>query len=238
MHLHEALRQIAADGGLNADELIGYAAEDQVGGRDTGDWPGMSTFADEGRIIYALVRALRPRRCVEVGVDSGGTSTHILSALETNGAGELWSVDIAANCGMKVPPHLTHRWTLVTGDALAVELPDRADFVFEDGAHSYDFTFNVLARLKDLNPRLIMSHDALTHLVYGEAFQVLRAFKDALGSDRTVQVDHAFTGLAYWWNDAYQPVAEKSVDPVESAPDHDGAQDSQPKAKRKAGKRA
>lgn len=202
MRLEEALQQIATDAGLDAAELIRYAAEDHVGGRDTGDWPGMSTFAPEGQAIYALVRALRPAFVVEVGVDSGGTSTHILTALEANGAGALWSVDINPECGAMVPEHLRHRWTFVNADALTVELPEHADFIFEDGEHGYDFTFNILTRLRELNPRMLLSHDYYTHLTYGDAFQVQRAFTDVLG-DKGVLVDGAFTGLGYWVNADY-----------------------------------
>lgn len=208
MRLDEALRQIAQDGNLNADTLIAFAAEDTVGGRDTGHWDGMSTFEAEGQILYALIRVLRPAQVVEIGVDSGGTTTHILSALEANGEGHLYSVDIKEGVGAKVPEHLRHRWTLHIGDALTTDLPDRADFIFEDGEHSYDFTFNVLSRLKDLNPRIILSHDALTHLTYG-GFDVLRAFTDALETDRTVLTDGSIAGLAYWFNASYQPPAEK-----------------------------
>lgn len=203
MRLTDALRQLAADGNLNADELIAYAAEDNIGGRDTGQWPNMSVFADEGRVVYALIRALKPAQVIEVGVASGGTSTHILSALEVNGKGNLWSVDIVPDCGLNVPANLRHRWTFVTADALTVQLPDRADFCFEDGAHNMTFTTQVLTRLKALNPRAILSHDALTNEVYGDAFQVLPAFKEALGTDKTLRIDNAFTGLAYWFNDAY-----------------------------------
>ncbi len=201
MKLDDALRQLAADGNLNADELIAYAAEDHIGGRDTGDWPAMSVFADEGKVVYALVRALRPAQVVEVGVASGGTSTHILSALEVNGKGKLWSIDIAPDCGLNVPENLRHRWTFVNGDALVETLPKKADFCFEDGAHSLEFTTQILERLKALNPRAILSHDALTHLAYGDAFQVLPAFKAVLGTDKTLGIDGAFTGLAYYFNE-------------------------------------
>ncbi len=202
MRLDEALQQIALDAGLDAAELIRFAAEDYVGGRDTGNWPGMSTFASEGQIIYALVRALRPARVIEVGVDSGGTSTHILTALEANGAGELWSVDINPECGTMVPEQLRHRWTFVNADALTVDLPDSADFIFEDGDHSYDFTFNILSRLKELNPHLLLSHDYYTHEVY-QGFYVKQAFDEALPGAKGVKIDSAFTGLGYWVNDEY-----------------------------------
>lgn len=203
MNLDDALRQVAADGHLNADELIAYAAEDHIGGRDTGDWPAMSVFADEGKVVYALVRALKPAQVVEVGVASGGTSTHILTALEANGKGKLWSVDIAPDCGLTVPENLRHRWTFVQADALTVQLPDQADFCWEDGAHTLDFSTLILEKLKALNPRAILSHDALTHETYGEAFQVLKAWQTVLPDGKAFKIEGAFTGLAYWFNDAY-----------------------------------
>lgn len=211
MKLDDALRQIAADGGLNADELIAYAAEDTVGGRDTGNWSGMSVFAAEGQILYALVRALRPAQVVEIGVASGGTSTHILSALEANDHGVLYSVDIEANCGLDVPEHLRHRWTFVVGDALTAELPAQADFCFEDGSHAYEFTRDMLLRLKALNPRVILSHDYYTHETYG-GFFVKQGFDEALPGGTGVKIDSAFTGLGYWFNADYE--AREAVEPV------------------------
>lgn len=235
MNLNEALTQIAVDANLNADDLIRFAAEDNVGGRDTGHWSGMSTFADEGKVLYALIRALRPEHVVEVGVASGGTSTHILSALHANDFGALWSVDVEANCGLNIPEDLRGRWTFVVGDALTVDLPERADFIFEDGEHSYAFTFNILTRLKALNPRILLSHDYYTHLTYGDAFQVQRAFADVLG-DKGVLIDGAFTGLGYWVN----PEQGRGVDitpyittGIEVQPDPVAA----PKPKRKVAKR-
>ncbi len=224
MNRDDALRQIAADGKLDAAALIAYANENHVGGRDTGAWPGMSVFAAEGEMIYALVRALKPRQVVEIGVASGGTTTHILTALEANGSGTLYSVDLDPQAGVSVPAALRQRWTFVTGDALAAPLPEWADFVFEDGEHGFDFTKRMLLRLKTLNPQVILSHDALTHLTYGEAFQVLPAFKEALGTDRTVLTDGSIAGLAYWFNADYQ---REPVVPVASPA----------RAPRKAGKR-
>lgn len=203
MQLNDALRQIATAGNLNPDELIAYAAEDNVGGRDTGAWDSMSTFADEGRVIYALVRALKPRHVLEVGVASGGTSTHILSALEANGDGDLYSIDIEANCGINVPERLRHRWSFNVADALTADLP-AADFVFEDGAHTMEFGRAIYPRLKALAPRAIVAHDYFTHEVYG-GFHVKEAFDEALPGGAGVKIDGAFTGLGYWFNADYEP---------------------------------
>lgn len=205
MNLNEALTLIAQRGGLNADELIAFAAEDNVGGRDTsihkpdGDWPGMSTFADEGKIIYALVRALRPAQVVEIGVDSGGTSTHILTALAANGKGKLFSVDIVPDVGHSVPEELRARWTVVQGDGLTVKLPRKPDFVLEDSDHQLESTKAILTRFKELNPRAIVSHDYYTHEVYG-GFHVKEAFDAVFPDGFGIKVGAAFAGLGVWFN--------------------------------------
>jgi hypothetical protein len=232
MNRNEALQQMAAALDLNADDLINFANEDQVGGRDTGAWDGMSTFEAEGQFLYALTRALKPEQVVEVGVDSGGTSTHILSALARNGDGLLYSVDINPDVGAKVPAHLRGNWTLVTGDALSVQLPAHAAFIFEDGSHDLLFTKNVLARLKTLNPRILVSHDYYTHEVYG-GFYVKEAFDSIFADGFGVKIDGAFTGFGVWvnpdWHEA-EPELIEDTTPVLKP------RITAPKAKRKAGK--
>ena len=218
MHLHDCLRELATALNLDADHLVIYATEDNIGGRDTlqgryalpgavTDFSGMSVFAAEGKILYALVRALKPDTVVEIGVDAGCSSYHILAAMETNQRGHLHSVDIATEgIGREVPERLRHRWTLQTGvDGLTASLPGNADICFEDANHLYQPTVDTLTRLKSLNPRLMLSHDAVTHLTYGEGgFQVLPAFRDVLGTDRYVLPDGSIAGLAYWVNEDYQ----------------------------------
>lgn len=232
MNLQQALTQIAQSYGLNANELINYAAEDRIGGRDTGDWAAMSTFADEGKLLYALIRALRPLQVVEIGVDSGGTSTHMLSALEANGAGQLYSVDIKAEVGADVPDGLRHRWRVVQGDGLTAELPRHADFCFEDGDHSFDFTRTMLERLKTLNPRAIASHDYATGKVYG-GFFVKEAFDAVFPDGMGIEIEGAFTGLGLWFNPDWSGEPDLDDEVVEV---HEVIQP-KPTAKRKATKK-
>lgn len=236
--LADALTQIGQAAGLSPADLIAYAAEDSIGGRDRTDngwWPAMSVHEAEGKVLYALVRALRPKTVVEVGVASGGTTTHLLTALAANGSGHLYSYDIEPLAGAKVPDHLRDRWTFIVGDALAVDLPERADFIFEDGEHTYEFTRNMLTRLKTLGPRVLVSHDYFSHEVY-PGFGVKQGFDEVLPGAFGVKPDNAFTGLGVWVNADYQPVVditpyittgvEPVVDPVAA-----------PKPKRKAAKR-
>jgi hypothetical protein len=159
----------------------------------------MSTFYAEGQILYALVRALRPKQVVEIGVDSGGTSTHILAALRENDYGQLYSVDIKSEVGYSIPAQLRDRWTLCVGDALKAPLPE-AGLFFEDGPHLYDWTVGMFTRIKELKPKVMLTHDYFTHLTYGPDFAVQRAFIDVFGVDQGVLTDGSIAGLGYWWN--------------------------------------
>ena len=112
--------------------------------------------------LYALVRLLRPRHVVEVGVSSGVSSAYLLQALDRNGAGTLHSVDLpkwektspgsrrstvswsippGRFSGWAVPWSLRGRWDLRIGDK-AVVLPliaeelSRIDLFVYDVPHS------------------------------------------------------------------------------------------------------
>jgi SAM-dependent methyltransferase len=72
--------------------------------------------------IWCLVSHLRPAVVVETGVAHGLTSRVILEALNRNGSGRLWSIDLAAvdpalhhEIGIAVPEDLRSRWTYVAG---------------------------------------------------------------------------------------------------------------------------
>jgi hypothetical protein len=109
--------------------------------------------------LYALVRLLRPRHVVEVGVSSGVSSAYVLQALHRNARGTLHSVDLPSfprprrkgtgratgswslppgrQSGWAVPFALRGRWDLRLGDKSAVlpllveELPRIDLFVYD-----------------------------------------------------------------------------------------------------------
>ncbi|MCI4336958.1 MAG: class I SAM-dependent methyltransferase [Thermoplasmata archaeon] len=108
--------------------------------------------------LYALVRLLRPRHVVEVGVSSGVSSAYLLAALERNRQGTLHSVDrpkrpVAPKSndrarsswslpagrwpGWAVPASLRPRWDLRVGDK-ALVLPLLAEELNEVGLFVYD----------------------------------------------------------------------------------------------------
>jgi len=102
-----------------------------------------------GRLCYALTRIRRPRTVVETGVCYGVTSSFILKALEVNGEGRLYSIDLpplGKNAdqfvGRLIPQTLRGNWTLNRGSSKAVmprvlEEIGQIDFFIHDSLHTY-----------------------------------------------------------------------------------------------------
>lgn len=178
---------------LDTQYLIDLMSEDDTGGRDTGQWIGMSVHAVEGQLLYALVRHFKPKHVLEIGMAQGCGTTHILRALAKNGTGKMTSVDIDFEAGSGIPDELRHLHTFILGDSRYVKLP-KADFVFEDADHLYEPTLATLTRVLELKPRVLVSHDLLSHQTYGDEFGVMRAWNTLFGDDFIVY-DRAFTGI-------------------------------------------
>ena len=106
-----------------------------------------------GPVFYALVRLLRPQVVVETGIASGVSSTFFLTAMEKNGIGRLFSIDLplpnerlvpqGLSTGWIVPDEVRGRWEVRLGDA-RTELPalfkqlPTVDFFYHDSEHSYE----------------------------------------------------------------------------------------------------
>jgi len=116
------------------------------------------------RAIWCLVRHLKPEVVVETGVGHGVTSRFILEAMERNGKGRLWSIDLfpvtpekAAEIGIAVEDRFQARWTLINGSsrrhlpALARELR-QIDLFIHDSLHS---ARNVCFELSAVRPAML-----------------------------------------------------------------------------------
>ena len=139
-----------------------------------------SGLGQSGWALHGLVRAMRPEVSVEIGSAHGWSTCLIALALEQNVKGKLYAID----------PHLPNDWSdpnpdrsldalrgnlkatglarrvhiirKTTADA-AGELPDRIDFAFVDGDHSFE---GVKMDWEILLPRLgpwsiVVFHDSL-----------------------------------------------------------------------------
>lgn len=100
---------------------------------------GMTT--DETALICGLIRKNKPRKILEVGVNKGGTTAVLLTALELLSAeSELHSVDIFDNTEeiLGKIPDITHRLNLHCGrdiSAYLEDIGDDIDFCILDTSH-------------------------------------------------------------------------------------------------------
>jgi hypothetical protein len=100
------------------------------------------------RAIWCLIRHLRPKRVVETGVAHGVTSRFILEALNRNGAGHLWSIDLPPleriwrkQVGAAVGDRFVEQWSYISGSSRR-RLPElfsrlgEIDLFIHDSLHS------------------------------------------------------------------------------------------------------
>jgi predicted O-methyltransferase YrrM len=104
----------------------------------------------DGPSLYLLMRLLRPNTVVETGVAAGVSSHFILQALQDNGGGHLYSVDLlpeVEECnkmtGWLVPDDLRQRWELNIADAKEIlpgllERLQEIDCFIHDSLHTYE----------------------------------------------------------------------------------------------------
>lgn len=173
MNLNTALEKLATQLNMDAQALKIYADEDAVGGYhsdpDFAKWQMGSIWEVEGKVLYALVRAMQPKNVLNLGVFHGCSCMHIAKALKVNGGGELIAVD---NAPRWEPPKDYEKFvSIVSGDALQyvtdVMPKSRIDMVFEDLLHT---TEQVETVWREAVPKLkksgvIISHDASHHIV-------------------------------------------------------------------------
>jgi len=146
--------------------------------KEARDFLGKSNAGIEERaslLLYLICRTLRPMKVVETGVASGFSSASMLQALEDNGVGELYSVDLhyrdgvtipfGKQLGWVIPEHLEHRWHLLLGESVKV-IPHvlkevgPVDLFFHDSRHTYR---TMMKEYKMIWPRLVEGGLLLSH---------------------------------------------------------------------------
>jgi hypothetical protein len=157
------------------DEVWRAASDDlaarglQVGRGSFGGWDDGNARLVE--MAWCLARHLRPERSVETGVARGLTTRALLEALERNGRGRLWSIDLpplldsglADETAAAVPRSLYERWTLLRGSSrrllpgLVADL-GRIDLFVHDSMHT---ARNVRFELEHIWPALAPGGAAL-----------------------------------------------------------------------------
>lgn len=176
MNIEDALVDIARNFGFDEQQLITSCYEDTVGGwdRDAGRWPVGSVWSVEGRILYAITRALKPDFVLEVGTHHGCSATHFAEAVKANGKGHVIGVDPSGAAGNMIPANLRQyvqivntRWQDMDG-----LFPAGVGIVFEDADHSAETTADVWRAAAERLPAgsVIASHDAM-HFLVGAAIR-------------------------------------------------------------------
>jgi predicted O-methyltransferase YrrM len=217
MSLDYALNHIAHVFGFLPSEMIGYAPHDPHGGYHSAyddGFPSGSLWRVEGQALYAMARTLKPQSVLELGTWHGASATHLLQALEDNGAGVLECVDNRAYgdivIGNMIPDDLRyimtfHPMPLEEWITYAIEQKYTYDFIFEDAMHDaeqVEFIWRHAGKLLNLGG-MIVSHDAL-HAIAGEAVRegIARAGyvnADGMGNDvMNVLIAPADCGFAIW----------------------------------------
>jgi predicted O-methyltransferase YrrM len=120
----------------------GFADTDSQQRADAWSEIYMPISADAGRLLYTLVRAVKPATVVEFGMSYGISTLHLAAAVRDNGAGrvvttEMSAAKIAAARATFEETGLRDVVTVLEGDALAT-LPEHLaggdiDFLLLDG---------------------------------------------------------------------------------------------------------
>lgn len=152
----------------------------------------MSTEGEVLQVLFALVRVEKPEICVETGTYMGHGTKAISDALEMNGRGHLWTIELDEAYEYASRDSVTY----IQGDSVewaANEAPDFIDFCWLDCGPPetrIEVMANIWPKVRD--DALVLVHDCL---FYEDAF--LRGLEEAAGQDADV-VFPALNGVAMW----------------------------------------
>jgi len=130
---HQVVRELEAEGIRPGPESFGSWNDGDAG---------------LARAIWCVTRHLQPKNVVETGVAHGVTSRFVLEALERNGNGHLWSIDLPpverfwhSQVGVAVGDRYKDRWSYIKGSS-RLRLPNllsrlgEIDLFIHDSLHS------------------------------------------------------------------------------------------------------
>ena len=146
-------------------------------------------YAKKVLVQYAAIRGFEPDVVVETGVANGVSSAYLLSALQANSRGTLYSIGLddpeylpaGKSLGWIVPESLRSRWKLMVGDTrdlLPKLLADVAsiDVFIHDSLHTYE---HMVWEYRSVYPHLrrgglLVSDDALWNSAFLEFAREMR----------------------------------------------------------------
>lgn len=181
--------------------------------RELGDYKrailGPSSRPHKAEAYYVITRLTKPTIVVETGVQTGISSAFILQALEKNGDGVLYSIDLPdeemlrmippearhkLQSGWVIPSELKYRWKLIVGrskDKLCplLEKLGKLDIFLHDSEHTYE---NMIWEYKTA-----MNFLSPTGILLSDDTNLSNAFDDFCGNIKTrpIQVFYPVAGL-------------------------------------------
>ena len=172
MNLNEILTMVAAHIKADPKTLIAFAEEDTIGGYHVDEslrvFPQGSLWEVEGKMLYALIRWLKPDVVAEIGGWVGCSASHLAAAVKANGSGKVISVDSGEGGqehGRLLLPELREWVTFVQADGrdwLASQPDGSIGLLFEDADHSTQLTADISKlAVKKIQPAgYYLNHDA------------------------------------------------------------------------------
>lgn len=120
---------------------------------------------DHPRILYSLIRALRPSVVVEVGTYRGYAACYMAQALKENNKGKLYCIDdFSEGSADEWYSNLRQLellpWaTLLFGKSDEVKWPEHVDFAYIDGNHSLEYVEHDFEKVDSLGASIICLDD-------------------------------------------------------------------------------
>lgn len=121
--------------GISMEDFLKYYEESKYSGYP--EEPGGSVWKSEGKIIYVIIRHLKPARILEVGNFLGrGSTNHILQAIDDNKFGHVVLLDIEER--LEYNKLHSKNFERVLDDSLRYfSNPFTFDLIIQDGNHEY-----------------------------------------------------------------------------------------------------
>ena len=163
----------------------------------TGTGRGAMTL--EAELLYVLIRIIKPEVVVETGVGAGKSSAFILKAMQKNGKGLLYSIDLPdehQSSGWVIPEDIRARWDLRLGSSRELLGPllqeiGPIDVFLHDSEHSYE---NMMFEFRTIWPFLKRNGLFLAHDV-GRNDALFDFCRDVKVSWTRVRTFHVLAGL-------------------------------------------
>lgn len=165
---------------------------------ERGEWTKKSEWSTEDelyQLIYGLVRAVKPRTCLEVGTFEGDATVAIATALKENGMGEVYTLD-EKDFGTFDKLHTFENVFIIRGRSPQDIPENKYDLIFLDSGHSYTQVSRELSRVGSMltDGGYILLHDVINEKWGKQVRQAIREFLEKNSEYTHIRVN-SYNGL-------------------------------------------